>query len=187
MNVPKIPTNPGAGLLTYPVYGGSRDPNFLAYAQTVVNELYEEQSVLDNQRAINVWIALDGAGTGGFRDLDGDNKPDICQHIVPTSTDYDFADAKAILHPATPPPGDKNTLRECSVAGVFSAEAGDRRVFVHETGHAAWGLSDEYAGASNPFENPPANAYLGLKACEDDVVRLDGVKSDCRGVDSVDP
>ncbi|HET9257419.1 MAG TPA: hypothetical protein VFO16_19760 [Pseudonocardiaceae bacterium] len=185
MNLPLVPTNPSAGLLTYPLYSGPRDPNFLSHAQAAVAELYSEQVVLDHQRAINVWIALDGAGTGGFRDLNGDGNADTCQNFVPTAPEYGFADVKAILHPATPPPGNTNTLRECSSNGAFSAEAGERRVFIHETGHAGWGLADEYLIPKDGgrFEKPPANVYLSLTACEDDVVRLDGDKKDCRGGD----
>jgi hypothetical protein len=184
-NAPQNPANPGGGLLNFPVYAGPADANFQAHAASAVAELYREQVVLDNQRKINIWLARDGASTGGFRDLDG--TPDICQHTLPGNLgrDYGFADVRAILHPATPAPGNVNTLRECAVDKTFSAEATETGVFIHETGHAGWGLADEYApdGGYDP-PDPFPNVYSSLDACTADVGHLDGVAADCRGFDS---
>ena len=141
-----------------------------------------EQVVLDNQRAVNIWIARDGAATGGSRDLmldsdgdgarddtapdtngdglpDGDGIVDSCQHQPPANmaTAYGFANVRAFIHPATPPPGNVNTLRECAAGGIFSAEATEAGVFIHETGHAGWGMADEYCcdgGYLQPKPNP---------------------------------
>lgn len=210
-NVLRAPNNPAdTNLLTFPVYTGAGDGTFIADAGTAIAELYREQRVLDNQRAVNIWLARDGAATGGTRDLlldadgdgqrddaapdttgdgipDGDGITDTCQHVLPANLgrDYGFGNVRAILHPATPPPGNVNTLRECARGGVFSAEAGETGVFIHETGHAGWGLADEYAPDGGYFQaDPNPNTYLSLLACTDDVGRLGGVAADCRGMDS---
>lgn len=187
-NAPQNPANPGGGLLTFPVYAGAADANFQTHAANAVTELYREQVVLDNQRKINIWLARDGASTGGTRDLDGNGTLDICQHTLPNNTgrEYGFGNVKAILHPATPPPGNVNTLRECAAGGAFSAEATETGVFIHETGHAGWGLADEYAPDGGYFQADPfPNTYLSLGACTADVGNLGGVAADCRGMDSV--
>ncbi|MEV4624355.1 hypothetical protein AB0J74_37320 [Asanoa sp. NPDC049573] len=189
-NVRRDPNNPSdTSLLNFPVYSGPRDSNFLAHARTAVAELMREQLVLDNQRSINVWIALDPAATGGLRDLrGGDGIVDTCQHQPPGNlgTAYGFANVRAILHPATPAPGNTATLRECARNGVLSAEAGETGVFIHETGHSGFGLADEYCCDGGYFQTPDApDVYLSRDACTADVGSLGGVVADCRGMDSV--
>ncbi|GIF52106.1 hypothetical protein Afe04nite_66450 [Asanoa ferruginea] len=190
-NVRSQPNNPSnTSLLTFPVYSGPKDANFLNHAHDAVLELMREQLLLDNQRDINVWIARDPAGTGGYRDTSGDGNPDLCQHQLPANlgTDYGFGNVRAILHPATPAPGDLNTLRECAVGGVMSAESGETGVFIHETGHAGFGLADEYCCDGGYFQTPEVpNVYKSRDACLNDVGSLSGVAGDCRGMDSVDP
>jgi hypothetical protein len=189
-NVRTEPNNPSnTSLLTFPVYTGPRDANFLNHAHGAVAELMREQLVLDNQRDINVWIALDPAATGGFRDLrNGDGIDDTCQHQLPANigTDYGFGHARAILHPATPTPGDANTLRECAFNRVLSAESGETGVFIHEIGHAAFELADEYCCDGGYFQTPRVpNVYRSRDACLADVGSLGGGADDCRGMDSV--
>ena len=189
-NVRSQPNNPSnTSLLTYPVYSGPKDANFLNDAHTAVLELMREQLMLENQRGINVWIALDGAATGGFRDLRGsDGIDDTCQHQMPANlgTDYGFGHVRSILHPATPAPGNVNTLRECAFNRVQSAEAGETGVFIHETGHSAFELADEYCCNGGYFQTPDVpNVYRSRDACVADVGNLGGVAGDCRGMDSV--
>ncbi|SNT60806.1 hypothetical protein SAMN05421812_112200 [Asanoa hainanensis] len=190
INVRSQPNNPSnTSLLTFPVYSGPKDANFLNHAGAAVAELMREQRVLDNQGGINVWIARDPAATGGFRDLrGGDGIDDTCQHQPPANlgVDYGFANVRAILHPTTPPPGNTNTLRECAFGGVLSAEAGENGVFIHEVGHAGFGLADEYCCDGGYFQTADVpNVYLSNNACVNDVGSLGGVAADCRGMDSV--
>jgi len=191
-NVRREPNNPSnTSLLTFPVYSGPRDLGFLNYAYTAVHELMREQLVLDNQRALNVWLALDGAATGGLRDLkNSDGIDDTCQHQLPNNagTAYGFGNARAILHPATPPPGNRDTLRECTFNWVMSAESGETGVFIHEFGHAGFELADEYCCNGGYFQMPDVpNVYKSRDACVADVGSpdLDGDADDCRGQDSV--
>ncbi len=212
-NVRRNPNSPtDTALYTYPTYTGPTDPNFLTQVGVSVAELFREQTVLDNQRQLNIWIARDGAATGGARDLnndsdgdgsdddpamdttgdgipDGDGRVDACQHVGPANlaTAYGFANVRSYVHPATPPPGNTDTVRECATGGVFSSEANETGVFIHETGHTGWGLADEYC--CDGGYNPPAllpNVYRNLKACQDDVESLGGVDEDCVGFDSND-
>jgi len=79
-----------------------------------------------------------------------------------------------------------NTLRECAFGGVLSAEAGETGVFIHEVGHAGFGLADEYCCDGGYFQTDEVpNVYLSGNACVNDVGNLGGTAAQCRGMDSV--
>ena len=73
-----------------------------------------------------------------------------------TSTDVTFRDADAILHIAD--------FGDCANMGTtppkFSAEGGNTKAFLHESGHGVFGLADEYDGAPgcNTYYFEPANS-----------------------------
>lgn len=60
------------------------------------------------------------------------------------ASDATFRDVDAVLHLAT--------LRDCAIGSHFSAEGGPTKAFLHESGHAVFGLSDEYDGDTRYFE-----------------------------------
>jgi hypothetical protein len=148
-------------------YTGPQDPNFLADAAALIrNGYYGEPVFLAQQRLINFWLSQDTGVANGFP------PPGMaCQNQQPANfaTDYSFAEAVGILHrrnfAAT------NTA-DCAVSRLFSAQATLPRVLLHETGHAAFGLADEYCipgRVINPcgggyFESDPnPNLYDGNK------------------------
>ncbi len=82
-----------------------------------------------------------------------------------------FADAIVVLH--------KSIFGDCSTVGenpdIFSAEGPTDRSFVHESGHAIFGLADEYDDSPvcrtfyfQPSPNP--NIWATRDACREDVV-----------------
>lgn len=195
VQVRRAPLDPNdLAVFADPVYAGPRDPAFLTLSAAAVAALLKDQVILDNQRSLNIWIALDGAGAGGQRDLrhadgsiavdttgdgvpDGDGRNEDCQLVLPDLGQYGWSNANAILH-RTP------RVAGCETNNTFTADSGS--VFAHETGHAAWGLSDEYAG--NGGYQPPdpfPNVYDSQQDCTNDVGNLGGVAADCRGLDSL--
>jgi hypothetical protein len=55
--------------------------------------------------------------------------------------------AFAILH--------EDNFRDCSSNGVFTAEGDETQAFIHESGHAIFGLADEYEGTTSYFFAAP--------------------------------
>ncbi|WP_018349724.1 hypothetical protein [Longispora albida] len=193
------------------LYTDARDPRFIAHAGASVAQFWREQVMLERQRSVNIWFAMSGAATGALRDLmtdtDGDRRPDTlardttgdgipdgdgivdyCQHERPylARFEYGWANARAILHPPRVPNPPLATYRDCAYGGVDSIfSSGDAAyTFVHETGHAGFGLSDEYCcDAGNRQVDPFPNVYASLDACRADVGNLGGVPADCTGYD----
>jgi len=91
-----------------------------------------------------------------------------------------FCDAFAVLHVAN--------FRDCTVGLRFSAEGGETKAFIHESGHALYGLADEYEGDtsysySGPFHNiwPDVTASApGEQWCQADVSSYGGDASKCQ-------
>jgi hypothetical protein len=88
--------------------------------------------------------------------------------------------AVAILHQV-------NT-RDCTVWPFFTAEGTETQAFVHESGHAIFGLADEYEGNTSYFmPSPYANIWLdigpgsntGQQWCQADVAAYGGDPSQC--------
>eukprot|EP00977_Amphora_coffeiformis_P028254 scaffold34917_cov166-Amphora_coffeaeformis.AAC.2 len=74
-----------------------------------------------------------------------------------------FADAVAVVH--------SETYQDCCSGSVFSTEGDIIQSFIHEAGHAVFGLSDEYddapeCGTGRPWES--TNIYVSLEDCEND-------------------
>jgi hypothetical protein len=100
-----------------------------------------------------------------------------CVLTAPTNwtTDYSWRDTGVILH--------RTTFRDCANRGqaVFSAEPTSLGTVLHESGHAPFGLADEYAGAANYFEPSPwPNVYDTLAECQADAPNLGRTAAACR-------
>jgi len=89
-------------------------------------------------------------------------------------------DAFAVLH------NDKR--RDCTSGSVFTAEGYTTQAFVHESGHAIFGLADEYEGDTSYFlPSPHANIWpnvgpgtsTGQMWCQSDIASLGGDTSLC--------
>ncbi|MBV1850568.1 M64 family metallopeptidase [Catellatospora tritici] len=146
-------------------YSGPKDPAFLSAAAGVVKGAYFGQNYfLNQQQHLNFWIADQrgdadpGGGTGG----------PICVLTRPSNwaTRYaTWADAGGILH--------TDNFRDCANNGLFSTEPTFLSTVLHETGHAAFGLADEYCRESGNicdggyFENRPfPNLFDTLAECQ---------------------
>jgi hypothetical protein len=152
-------------------YTGVKDPNFLADAASVLKGAYFGQDYfLANQFKFNFWLA-DQTGDAVGNDA-------TCLSLTPPAnfaTDYSWHDAAAILH--------RDTFRDCASIGekLFSSEPSSLSTVLHETGHAAFGLSDEYCCDSNYFEASPfPNVWGSETACQTDAPNLGRPESDCR-------
>lgn len=118
--------------------------------------------------------------------LDGGDAVNNCMSTLPANwyDDYGWADAGGIAH--RQPDG---VLRDCAPGGGRYFSAGVTklrwgklgRVFLHETGHRPFGLSDEYTTARNFFQADPfPNVYETKGACESDAGNLGRTAADCR-------
>lgn len=86
--------------------------------------------------------------------------------------------AVAVLH--------KATMQDCSIGNIFTAEGSETKAFVHETGHAVFGLADEYEGNTSyflpiPFANiwPDIGPNVGKQLCEANVSSYGGDPTLC--------
>ena len=165
-------------------YAGAGDPAFLdAVRDVILGSYYADSDVgrdlfLRNQDKYNFWIALEM----------GDAEND-CEHDPPDMDHYPFADAGAILH--------ADSLRDCALTSqrVFSTEPTSLGTVLHESGHAPFGLADEYCnerpgGCSSVCDGgywesyPGANLYEELATCQADAPSLGRTAADCQGFTS---
>ena len=83
-----------------------------------------------------------------------------CVRTVPNAY-HAFGDVGAILH--------TDQFRDCASGGIFSSEPYEIPTIMHETGHAAFGLSDLYNGAGGLNESTPwPNVYRTRDSCRTD-------------------
>lgn len=82
------------------------------------------------------------------------------------------ADTVAILH--------ATDLRDCRSGTRMSSEIDYDKTLIHETGHALFGLADEYCCDSSYFTQACSkNLYATLASCQSDAPNLDYPASNC--------
>ena len=154
-------------------YTSASSPTWIANAGSALKGSYQGQDYfLANQQWFNIWLA-DALGTS--TGLSADSKS--CGLTTPGNwdDDYSWRDAGAILHTAE--------FRDCASGGVFSTEFGSVATMLHETGHAPFGLADEYSGDGGYFSNGPnPNLYTSLASCQSDAPNLGRPASACRSI-----
>ncbi|MCD2452390.1 M64 family metallopeptidase [Methylicorpusculum oleiharenae] len=163
-------------------FTGAMDGDFLQDVQNMIELYYQSGLVLlDNQGLVNFWIAQDTGLAGGFENS-------VCDNNTPNNwnTDYTFSNSGVILH--------RNDLRDCAGNGIASVQTIQFvngmpvpfqpvvgfTPFVHELGHALFGLADEYC-YTRPGANPNSscdggywqalvnpNLYMTFQSCETD-------------------
>ena len=184
-------------------YSDAMDSVFLQDAKNMIDLYYLSGLVfLDNQDKVNFWIAQDTGSAGGY-------VPPDCTRMPPANwaADYAFNDAAAILH--------RKDIRDCAWKGVATAQTvgfDENHVlipfkqtlgfspFVHELGHAIYGLADEYCGTragADPsivcdggyFQAPSfPNVFNSLSACDTDrATDPDGGMKVCQSFVSQNP
>lgn len=107
---------------------------FLSDVEDKIYDIYlEKELIAENFELMNfyVYTKVAEADDCGIPDAD-------------IATDATYRDVDAILHVAD--------LRDCANGSRFSAEGGPTKAFLHESGHAVFGLADEYDGDTNYFE-----------------------------------
>ncbi len=149
-------------------YEGPDDPVFLTDIYKLIRDGYYQLPVFNqHQHLMNFWLA----GSMGT----ADRIDDVCTLTAPADWDenYAFADVGAIIH--------TDNLRDCAKSGLFSTEPTSTRVSLHETGHAPFGLADEYCCDGGYFQtNFLPNVYTSIEACEADAPDLGREAADCR-------
>jgi hypothetical protein len=170
-------------------YDSATDPDFLRDVRDAITNAYYVRSpfdpsrggndpadfaiLLSNQDKFNFWIANELGQAGGF---DGGD----CDHQAPQVSS---ADTRALLH--------NQNLRDCFDPGerIFSTIVRNNGTILHESGHALFGLADEYCCDGGYFQTETnQNIYLKTQRppdhlrqlCAEDAPSLGRTAADCR-------
>jgi hypothetical protein len=86
------------------------------------------------------------------------------------------ADTLVILH--------KTKLQDCREGKVFSTEINIPKSVIHESGHALFGVNDEYCSSTTSYPKQAClpNVYKSLSACESDAADVGLPKTACRKI-----
>jgi hypothetical protein len=139
----------------------------------------------DNKKRLNIYYFWDGERyADAFHGCAG-TLPDGIWDEAP------FADVVIILYPryyglnkgnACEPIGCTNGIGP-GTGSWFKAPANNGQVFLHESGHAIFGLMDTYCGDTYYAENMPfPNVWLSAKNCSYDTQKHSGEGSGCRPI-----
>lgn len=167
-------------------FTGAGDAAFQTAMESLIKgSYYGEGFFLARQQGFNFWLA----NTTGDAERVPDPTPadpanTRCVLTAPANwgDEYAWADTGALMH--------ANVFRDCASNGLFSAEPASLGTTLHETGHAPFGLPDEYCGPCDGgyWENTPnATMWDTLAECQTDAPSLGRVASDCRQITDVDP
>ncbi len=128
--------------------------DFVDDATDKVNDIYGEQDVIEiNLDKFNFWVYKKEGEASGCGTVHSD-----------TSTDIPWRDDDAVLH--------TTSFQDCTNAGLshFSAEGFNTKAFLHESGHAVFGLGDEYDGPTNYtiVQSPEPNIFDTETECRNE-------------------
>lgn len=130
---------------------GQNFGDFIDDASDKVRDVYGGQDILEtNLHNFNFWVYKKDAQATGCGTVDGD-----------ADTDMPWRDDDAVLHAAN--------FQDCTNVGLshFSAEGFSTKAFLHESGHAVFGLGDEYDGPTNYtiVQSPEPNIFATENEC----------------------
>lgn len=119
--------------------------DFIGHATNKVNTVLAGQDIIDaNMDGFNFWVYTKDAQSTGCGTVHSD-----------ANTDMPWRDDDAVLH--------DDNFQDCTNAGLshFSAEGSNTKAFLHESGHAVFGLGDEYDGPTNYtiVQSPEPNIF----------------------------
>ncbi|MBU0532986.1 thrombospondin type 3 repeat-containing protein [Candidatus Micrarchaeota archaeon] len=100
--------------------------------------------------------------------------PALCKNTVPSNLwkDCSFADSVAIMHTFG--------WRDCATGKTFSIGFNNFRTLRHESGHAIFGLADEYCCDGGYWQpSPYPNIYSSLSNCQNDAANVGKNASQC--------
>jgi len=156
-------------------YGGDTD-QFVADARDVIEHGYATNDAFSDVRdRMNFWYIDDEASVTGYDDTPSCSftPPGDCADFERRTS---FADAIVVLH--TDEFRDWQGTR-CD-RQIFTSEPTNYRTFVHESGHAVFGLKDEYCCDSNYAQNDPLpNIWSSKENCENDAIATGWDPADC--------
>jgi hypothetical protein len=138
--------------------------SFVDQLDEVIEDLYLAYSDIENYRGLyNFYYS-------GFQG----NYEELCVFTDPTNMANLTAigDTIAILH--------QTDLRDCRSGNKMSSEIDYDKTLIHESGHALFGLQDEYCCDSNYAEQAcVANIWNSLAGCEADATDISHPASNC--------
>ena len=144
--------------------------NFRAGLSGVIENLYFKYETYRGSDSGLMWRTIYNFYYSGVQG----NYEESCNFTAPTNlaTLQTVGDAIAILH--------QTNLRDCKSGGMFSSEINYDKTLIHETGHALFGLMDEYCCDSSYAQQPCyPNLYASLAACQADAPSLGLAAGDC--------
>lgn len=179
---------PQAGTFAGEDEPGFPDPEFLTRVHALIRDGYYAGRVegrgagrlfLTQQNMMNFWITLDMGDTGGYADI---QPPDNW------SKDYNFIDTGALLHANTGQTDSayRNIRIFTTDVSKTNWEVLAPRTLLHESGHAPFGLSDEYCKKGSKSESyfvadPLPNVYDDQAKCFGDSLAA-GVTDACQQI-----
>lgn len=127
-----------------PMSGSPDDLNFQKFAtpvaDLVVNGLWRSSALSGNQDHFLLWIL---PASGKVTNVGG-----VCPSVTwPDPRSTAFADVIVLVHPTT--------MGDCGSNGRLTIEPGSYAPLVHEVGHAAFGLPDEYRTGGGYWQKVP--------------------------------
>jgi hypothetical protein len=126
--------------------------DFVNDATDKVQDVYGAQDIVKtNLDKFNIWVYNKEADEINCGTVDPD-----------ANIDMPWRDDDAVLHDAS--------FQDCTNAGLsnFSAEGWSTKAFLHESGHAVFGLGDEYDGPTNYsiVQSPEQNIWDNQADCQ---------------------
>jgi len=140
---------------------------FVDDVEDKINDVLAEQAIVGtpyNMDKLNFWIYRKTAASAS-----GCGQPN-----TDASTDIPWGNVHAVLHVA-------NFGDCCNLSGRrYSAEGGNTKAFLHESGHGVFGLADEYCGNTSYFQpaNEP-NIFDTQAACQSEQTAKGRDPADC--------
>lgn len=119
--------------------------DFINHATDKVQDVFGDQEIIDvNLDKFNFWVYKKTGDEAGCGTVHSD-----------ADTDMPWRDDDVVLHAAN--------FQDCTNVGLshFSAEGTNTKAFLHESGHAVFGLGDEYDGPTNysVVQSPEPNIF----------------------------
>ena len=155
-------------------YGGDMDAFVEDIWDVIENGYYQNDAFSDNRGKFNFYYLDDEADVTAYPACGFTPPLGSCENFQDATT---FADSMAVLH--------TDDFRDWSGSkcgrSLFCSEPTSYRTFVHESGHALFGLKDEYCCDSRYSQNDPnPNIWESRTACRDDATAEGWDPEQCR-------
>jgi hypothetical protein len=144
---------------------GQTFTDFLNDATDKIQDVYGAQDIIKtNLDKFNFWVYKNEGDETGCGTVHAD-----------ANTDMPWRDDDAVLH--------FTNFQDCTNVGLshFSAEGSNTKAFLHESGHAVFGLGDEYDGPTNYsiVQSPEQNIWDNEADCRSEQTAKGRDPNDC--------